>query len=263
LPIIRDLVEGAKQLLPPDFESEAAEISQALDNWDPLCKAIGQWQSAGKTDKERIADVSAQGIVTTLKGLIDKASQSKLDEKKVRCLEGIARDTGVARSILQSAKQQVDIDCLESFNLAMQALGDIAKGVAGGSSWLDGLGEDSSLEDVVGVAKETILKLDGKKFDSTIDEVTSALDAYKVWLEVLGSDLSAEILTRASDLLKEARATKYSALLVHASIEHKDAIPKLRRMVRKHRASIEEHKCAANVNKALLEWSARVSSLKA
>jgi len=260
LPIMQELLSN--KMLVGESATKAESMVKVIEAWCPLQAAMASWQQLGTSVAARKAAPGSQQALQSLLVNMKKLQDNDALIAECQCFkagfEQLKLDVAVIEtSVLEEEMPQVQ--------LALALVLPFAKGAdTEAESWQDGLPSEPgevTEEVVLELAKNTLLKMDGPACATKIDMLECARDVMKGWYELFGKSADEALMEKVKTTLQMAKATKYSALMVHAQGEFASNPVGFKRVMKKYRKSAEH--CKSDIHPLLWAWSGRISSLKA
>jgi hypothetical protein len=258
LPTLRKL--SGSGLLDDTSKASAETAITFFGSWHPLLESVDKWSSLGTTNIDRKQHPNAKHM---MKAVI--ANLKKLEEQRDRLASCSlsAVHTEVRNSVL---KIQDEILGHESPILAeaLSTLEPVAEGgEETGKKWTDQLSGDEEVteEKVFAVVMKILIPMDGPAFSNKISRLEAALESWSSWHESFDKGCDEATEKAVETVIKQAKATKYQALMVHASVEHSENPMGLRRAIKKYRSAADASQ--AFFHPLVWQWSGVVSSLNA
>ncbi|CAK0894211.1 unnamed protein product [Prorocentrum cordatum] len=242
-----------------DHAAKLNKVTAMLQHWGPLVQHREEWLRLAGDDKSRLLEVNAVRVVQGIRSTILSIQAA-----------GFAREVISLNVDLQASIDEMNVAaqaCTDMMTASLQQKTNVLKPLSKGTdsydqSWDTGLNEGVGIEKVLQRVEETILTIDGSAYQTMINEVNEAMAQAKSWAQTFDVTADSEAISEANDVLKMALATKYTALLVHAYRTSNGQPPKLRRVVNTYKKEMIEANIMSYVRSDVVEWAAKLSSLK-
>jgi len=260
LPIVR-LLQGSELLSAQDKDAAGTTL-KFFGKWAPLAAAMTEWTNLGA---DTLARKASPGAKESIKKITANAQLvAEHEELLTRCAVLQLEHKKACKTMLD-AEEEIMKDEEPKVAGAIADLEPCAGGGdAVGAKWTDGLPEDTALhteELVFDVATKTLLEMDGANFTELLNQCEAAVKSYRSWHDCFDKTMDAAEDQRLSDLLMLAKATKYQALMLHASLANAGNPMALKRAIKKYRASVEPAKDWCN--DIVWSWCSRIAGYAA
>lgn len=241
-------------------EASATDLVRVLSDHLELPADMLRWTSIGESDAARKTHDTAE---VAMKQLMHRISSLREKKTLVDCILMVSLALASAEALVATAASAILPAENPLVAAAIGALAPVSGGVPGGGDWRAELPGDADLTDelLLETAK-SIMALDGAKFSDDITKLERALAIYEKWAQILGAAVDSNLKTDAMHMLKECRALKYSALMVHSAMKDMKNPIAFCRNLRKYRENVISCSATAEVCPQLWAWSERLSSLR-